>query len=165
MLRPGTERVGRDLGAVEELQPVAVGIARHQEIGDMALLGEAAGAARDLDAVGLEMGAEPGERRGVRDLPAEEADALAAVGIDDEPLLAVVHPQAQRRAAAVDRLEAEQPRPVPRPIVDVLGAQADVTQRLNEHATSPAFVRSMRNARAQQSSRIFSPAGSIGISS
>ena len=79
----------------------------------------------------VEMRAEPVERRGVRHLPAEEADALAAVGIHDQALLAVVHAQRERRAAAVDRLQAEQPRAVARPVVDILGAQADIAQRLH----------------------------------
>ena len=39
----------------------------------------------------LELRRERVERGGVRDFPAEEADAFAAVGIDDDALLAVVH--------------------------------------------------------------------------
>jgi hypothetical protein len=128
----GHERVGRRLGAMEEFEPVAEGIADHQEIGDPAFLGECPDR---LDAVAVEMRPQPVERGGVGHFPAEKADAFAAVGVHDQPLLAVVHAQRQRGAGAVHRLRAEQPRPVARPVLDVLGAKADIAERLNQHTT------------------------------
>src|SRR6202030_999936 len=83
----------------------------------------------DLDAVGFQVRAEPIERRGIRHLPAEEADALAAVLVHDQALLAIVHAQRERRAAAVDRLQAQELRAVARPVVDVLGAEPDIAER------------------------------------
>jgi hypothetical protein len=77
---------------------------------------------------------------------------LAAVGVDDQPLPAVIHAQRQGGAAAVDRLQAEQPRPVAGPVLDVLGAKADIAERLNQHATPR---RTKRDASPAQ--RIASP--------
>ena len=68
------------------------------------------------------------ERGGIRHLPAEEADARAAVLIDDDALLAVVHAEREARRALVDALQAEQLRAVVAPIVERLRANADITQ-------------------------------------
>ena len=110
MLRPGLNGSVGGLGAVEDLQAVAGRVVEHDQVLDVPLLGERARAARDLGAGGLDPRREGVERGGVRDLPAEEADALAAVGVDDEPLLAVVHAEGERRTALVDALQAEEAR-------------------------------------------------------
>ena len=43
------------------------------------------------------------------DLPAEERDALAAVGVDDDALLAVIHAEGEARARFIEALQAEKP--------------------------------------------------------
>ncbi len=112
----GLERIGRDLRAVENLQPVADRIGKHDQVCYQPLFGERARAALKLDARCLELGRERLERGGVRDLPAEHLDAFAAVGIDDDALLAVVHAKRHGRARLVDPLEAEQARAIARPV-------------------------------------------------
>ena len=77
------------------------------------------------------------ERRGVGDLPAVERRPLVLVGMHDDALLAIVHPQSQRAAALVDELHAEEPGAVVRPIVEVLGADADIAQRVEIHRCFP----------------------------
>ena len=91
MLRPGLNGSDADRGAVEELEPVAGRIVEHDQVPDVPLVGERARAARHLGAGRFQPRRERVERGGVRHLPAEEADALPAVGVDHEPLLAVVH--------------------------------------------------------------------------
>ena len=76
----GPERLRRGFGAVEQLQPVAERIVEHDQIFDVAFVGQRAGAARHLDLVPLQMRRDGIERRGIGDFPAEKADALAAVG-------------------------------------------------------------------------------------
>src|SRR5262249_32170271 len=76
------------------------------------------------------------ERGSVGDLPAEERDALPAVGVDHKPLLAVVHAEGKRGAALVDALEAEKIRAVAGPIRQILGANADIAQSGDAHDDS-----------------------------
>ena len=127
---PGPEWFGRGLGAVEQFEPVAKRIVEHDQVAHVAFVGQRAGAARHLDLVFLQMRRDGVERRRIGDLPAEKADALAAVGGDDDALLAVVHAEGERRARLVDALQAEQARAVARPVGQILGAHADIAQSL-----------------------------------
>ena len=73
------------------------------------------------------------ERRGIGDFPAVERRALVLVAMNDDALLAVVHAQRERAAALVDQLHAEKTGAVSRPIVEILGADADIAQRVEIH--------------------------------
>src|SRR6266487_411588 len=61
------------------------------------------------------------------------SDLVGIVGLDDEPLAAVVHAQAQRGPAALDELHAEKVFAETRPILEVAGAQPDIAERLQCH--------------------------------
>jgi hypothetical protein len=74
----------------------------------MPLVSERASAAGDFDTVVVQMRGEGVERGRVGGLPAEKGDAFAAISIDDEALLAVVHAEGKRGARFVDALQAEQ---------------------------------------------------------
>ena len=87
----GFEWLGGGFRAVENLKPVADRVGEHDQIPHPAFVGERAGAARDFDFVSLQMRGERFERRGVGHFPAEERNPFAAVGIDQDALLAVVH--------------------------------------------------------------------------
>src|SRR5262249_17763366 len=63
--------------------------------------------------------------------PPEDADALPAVGVDHEPLLAIIHAEGEARAALVDALQAEEVFAVARPVAQVLGANPDIAQRFD----------------------------------
>ncbi len=125
---PGLERLGRGLRTMKHFEPVAGRIGEYDEIGDAAFVGECAGPARDLHPMAIEMRRKGFERGRVVDLEAEEAGAFAAVGIDDEALLAVIHAQGQAGAGLVDKLHAEQPRRVLLPVRKVCGAHTDVSE-------------------------------------
>ena len=129
----GLERIGGGLGAVEDFEPVADRVVEHDQVLDAALVGQRARAARDLDAGLFEMRRERVERGGVGDFPAVERRAFVLVGVDDDALLAVVHAQRERAAALVDHLHAEEAGAVGRPIVEILGADADISQRFEVH--------------------------------
>src|SRR5207249_1757037 len=73
------------------------------------------------------------ERRAAVDFPAEKRRTGAAVGVHDDPLAAIVHPERQRGPASIDELHAQKLRAVVRPFVDVSGADADVPERLELH--------------------------------
>src|SRR5436309_34087 len=83
-------------------KPVAARIVAHDRIRQVPLVGECTGSARDLGAGGLDAGCDGVERGAVSHLPAEKGNALSAVGVDHEPLLAVVHAKRKRRTAPVD---------------------------------------------------------------
>jgi hypothetical protein len=100
----GLERIAGGFRAVKNLQPVAGGIVEHDQIRHVSLVGECTGPARDLGAGGLDAGRDGVERGTVRHLPAEKGDALSAVGVDHESLLAVIHAKRKRRTALVDAL-------------------------------------------------------------
>src|SRR5206468_1429000 len=97
------------------------------------LVGERARAARDRDAGLFELRRDGVERGGVRHLPAEEADAFAAVLADDDALLAIVHAQSEGLCALVHELHAEERGAEARPVLKRLRAHADVTETLNIH--------------------------------
>ena len=80
------------------------------------------------------------ERGGVGDLPAEEADTLAAVLADDDALLAVVHAEREALGALVDQLHAEEAGPEVRPVLQRLGANADVSETFDRHGPPPRIV-------------------------
>ena len=137
--RPGLERVGRGFGAVKHFEPVADRIGENDQVLDAPLVGERARAARDFDAGFFEMRRQRVERGGVGDLPAVERRALVLVGMDDDALLPVVHAQSERAAALVDELHAEEAGAVSRPIVEILGADSDIAQRVEMHRGSRFF--------------------------
>ncbi len=130
MLRPGLN--GSDVVAApwKNSSRLPLGIVDDDQVLDLPLVGERARAARDLGAGLLQPRRERIERGGVRHLPAEEADALPAVGIDHEPLLAVVHAERHGVAALVDPLQAEEIAAVAGPVLQALGADADISQGL-----------------------------------
>ena len=97
--RPGLNGSARGLGAVEDFEPVADRIGEHDQVLRPGARRRARGCrAATCDAGLFKLRGDGVERGGVRDLPAEEADAFAAVLADDHALLAVVH--AEREALA-----------------------------------------------------------------
>ncbi len=129
----GPERLGRDLGAVKGFERVAEGIDESDQRLDAARIGERFRQALDAHARGLEPRRQTVERRGVRDLPAEKSRPLGRASLDQEPLAAVVHAQAQRRGGAFHELHAQKGLAEARPILKIAGAQPDVAKRLQFH--------------------------------
>ena len=127
---PRLERLGRDLGAVECLEPVADRIGKDDEILDPPFFGKRARAARNLHAACFQMRGQRVERRGIGDFPTVEGGTFVIVSLNDDPLLAIIHAQGERAAALVDELHAEEARAIGRPFVDILGTDADISQRL-----------------------------------
>src|SRR6516225_7963018 len=80
------------------------------------------------------MGRQGPERRGVGDFPAEEADSFAAIGMDHDALLAVIHAERERGARLIHALQAEQTGAIAGPVVQSFSANADITQRLRSHS-------------------------------
>ena len=138
MERPGLNGSAARLGAMECLEPVTDRIGKNDQVPDAAFLGQCAGSARHPDAVFFQMPSQFIERLGVGDFPAVERRAFVLVGMDDDALLAVVHAQRQRAAALVDKLHAEEIRAVTRPILEIFGADTDITQGVEVHRGSPA---------------------------
>ena len=82
----------------------------------------------------LQPGGERVQRGGVRDLPAEEARALRHRAVDDDALLAVVHPERQQRGAALHRLQADQAGAELPPVVERGRAEPGIAQSLQHRA-------------------------------
>jgi hypothetical protein len=85
-----------DLGAVKCLETIARGIAKRNQPLDAPVVGERAGLGRNLDVGRFELGRKRVQRRRVGDLSSEEALAFAKRPVDDNALLAVVHPERQQ---------------------------------------------------------------------
>ena len=133
----GLERIARGLGAVEDFEPVAERIGKHDEVLDAAFVGKRARAAGNLNPGLLQPRGKMIERGGVAHLPAEESDALAAVFADDDALLAIVHPQREAFAAPVDELHAQEFGAEARPVLERFRANADIAETLNVHGRPP----------------------------
>ena len=114
------------------------GSCEHDQVADLALLGERAGAARERHLVAFEIGGVGVERGCVRHLPAEEARRVAGVLVHHKALLLVVHAERGGAAALVHQLHAEEPAGVGRPVLQILGAKADIAEGLQAHRSSPA---------------------------
>src|SRR5260221_6423082 len=132
----GLERRARGLGAVEYFEPIAERIGEHDEILDAAFIRERARAAGNLDPGLLQSRGKIIERGGVGHLPAEESDPLAAVFAYDHALLAVVHPQRQTLAAALDELHPEELGAEARPVLERFCTNADIAETLNIHGAA-----------------------------
>src|SRR5262249_20728669 len=72
----------------------------------------------------------------VRRLPAEEAEAIVSVILDDDALLAVVHAKRHALLRSVDLLHAEEAGSEMGPVVEALRRDANVSERLDLHGTS-----------------------------
>jgi hypothetical protein len=123
---------------VEGLQAVARRVPEEDQVGDVALVGQAAGGAADRDAVRVQPRRQRVERRRVRHLPAEEGEPFACLlAGDDQALAPVVHAEGAHRPRAVHPLHAEQPGRVGVPVVEPRGADADVAESRQPHGTLP----------------------------
>src|SRR5260221_3543773 len=91
-----------------------------------------------MDAGLFQPGRECVQRRGIRDLPAEETRAFAHSAVDDDALLAVIHPESQQRIAALDRLKADHAGAELPPVIEGIGSEPGVSQSL-QHAASPSI--------------------------
>ena len=132
---PRTEWRVVDLGAVECLEPVAAGIAKRDQAGDAPCVRQRPWLGRDGDPGRFQPACELIEAGGVGDFPAEEARAFAHRTVDDDALLAVVHPERQQRIAALDGLQADQGGPELSPVLQRIRSEARVTQ--TQHCCHP----------------------------
>src|SRR5262249_30586898 len=109
-------------------------IGKADELFDAPCVGERLRSALDAHSSRLEPSRQLFQRRGIRDLPAQEPGPLRGIRLDQEALAAVVHAQPQRRPAALDELHAQKFFAKARPILEVAGAQPDVAERLQLHS-------------------------------
>ena len=133
----GEERRVVDLGAIKCLQPIAGGIAKRDQAADAPGIRQRLRLGDDVDPVLLQPRRERVQRRRIRDLPAEEALAVGHRTVDDDALLAVVHPERQQRIAALDRLQPDQPGPELPPVVQLVRSEAGISQTQQCHRASP----------------------------
>ena len=126
----GLERRLVDLGAVKRLQPIAGRVSKRNQRANPPGVCKRPWLGGDRDARALQPGGERVQRRSVGDLPAEEARAFAHGAVDDDALLAVVHPERELRVAAFDRLQADQAGPELPPIVEMVGSEPGISQCL-----------------------------------
>src|SRR3954467_6355268 len=92
------ERGLGDVGAVEGLQAVTGRIGERDQPRYAALVGQRRRFAYHSKLGGFEAGGERIKRRGVGDFPAEDLAPGFNGAVDEQPLLAVVHPERAHRA-------------------------------------------------------------------
>src|SRR5262245_29706374 len=118
---------------MKNLQAIAERIVENDQVLHHALVSERLGAACDLHVCRLELRRQRLERARVSHLPAEHIDALAAISVNDDALLAVVHAERNGRGTPVDPLQAKKPGSIARPVAKIPGAGANVTESFNTH--------------------------------
>src|ERR1700730_9328702 len=127
--RPGAEARDRtarlewrlvDLGAVKRLQPIAGRVPKRNQRANAPLIRKRLRLGRDRDAFALQPRGERIERGRIANFPAEEARAFAHRTVDDDELLAVVHPERQQGVAALYRLQADKAGPELPPILEMV---------------------------------------------
>src|SRR5262252_6921640 len=138
----GLERLARGLGAVDDFEPIAERIGEHDEVLDAPFIRQRARAAGNLDPGLLKSRGKIIERGGVGHLPTEESHAFAAVFADDHALLAVVHPQRQALAAALDELHPEELGAEALPVLERFCTNADIAETLNIHGAASVRAQS-----------------------
>jgi hypothetical protein len=112
---------------VKKFQLVTDRIGKHDQIGHMALVGQRASTARDCYAAVIETRRQRIERGGVGNFPAEKANTFAAIGMDYDTLLTVVHAESERSARLIHALQPEKTGAIAGPVVQSFGADADIT--------------------------------------
>src|SRR5205823_7478283 len=142
---PGLERIGGGFCTIEDLVPIAGGIVEYDQVRHMPLSGERARAAGDLGSRGFDARRDGVEGGSIGNLPAEESDALSAVGVDHQALFAIVHTEGETRSALVDALQPEQLFAIARPVFHLLGANPDIAQRVDAHDAPQPPMRVQKN--------------------
>jgi hypothetical protein len=89
-----------------------------------------------LDVSRFEPGRERIEGRAISHLPAKETRAIGHRSVDDDTLLAVVHPEGEQGVAALHRLQPDQRGAEQPPIVEPIRAESGISQPL-QHGVSP----------------------------
>ena len=140
-----------DLGPVKCLEAVAGRIAKRNQAANAPVIGERLRFGDDVDLCLFQPCCQRRQRGGIRDLPAEETRAVRHRAVDDDALLAVVHPERQQRRAALDRLQADQPGPELPPIVQIGRAEPDISQSLHRHRAPPLLSISSACSRSMKS--------------
>ncbi len=137
------ERLSRKLGLAEGLQPVAGGIGERNQFGHMPLVGERARSARHLQRRDPPAGRRADQaRRSTEPSHPTTASPASAAAVDDQALLAIVHAEGARLAAAVDLLHAEQPGRHLAPLVDLGRIDPDIAERGDFHRHPPEGIAS-----------------------
>jgi hypothetical protein len=126
--RPGLERRAVDLRAVKRLQPVAGGIMECDQAAHAPGIGDRPRFSRDLDAGRFQPHGELIQGRSVGDFPAEEASPFRHRAVDDDALLAVVHPEGEQRIAALDRLQPDERSAELPPVVQIGRPEPGISQ-------------------------------------
>ena len=96
--RPGLNGVSSISAAVKCLEAIAGGIPERNQAADAPRICERLRPRDNVNLGSFQPGRELIQCRGVGDLPAEEALAFRHRAVDDDALLAVVHPEGQQRS-------------------------------------------------------------------
>ena len=136
----GPERRIGQHRSVECLEPVAVGIAERDQVGDETLVGEGLRFALHGNASRFKRPGQRVERGGIGHLPSEQAFGVHAAVVDDESLAPVVHAECATGSGAIDLLQAELAGGEISPRLEVSRADADIAERLNSHEPAPAVM-------------------------
>jgi len=127
------ERIAGDLGAVENLEPVAAGSFEHDQVGDMALVGERARAAATLVPAASVRAAMASSARASATSQPKKPMPWPPSASTTSRCLRSSNAERERRATLVDALQPEHVKRRRYPVAKVLGAHADITQSFDRH--------------------------------
>ena len=131
------EGLGRHLGAVDQLHPVAQGIFAPHQPSHGALRTQGRVASMHPDAGLLQLRRHGVHGGGIGQFPAEEGGAIAGILGHQQPLLAVIHAEAQLAAGLFRQVQPQQAGAEAGPVVQRCRAHTDIAQGLNLHGTVP----------------------------
>ena len=136
--RPGAERRIVDLGAVKCLQPITRWVVKRNQAANAPVVGERLRFGDDVNLGLFQPRREHVQRCRVGDLPAEETRPFRHRAVDDDALLAVVHPEGQQGGTALYCLQADQPGAELPPVVERSRVEPGISQSLQWHRAPPA---------------------------
>jgi hypothetical protein len=125
---PWPKGVGRNLRTVERFEDVPDGISKSDPVSDSAFVGEGTLKTMNSDASRLEASGQSIQRSAIGNFPSEKRRAFSPIGMDHDPLPAIVHSERQRRRGTINELHAKELGAKGRPVVSVACPDADVTE-------------------------------------
>ena len=133
----GEERRIVDLGAVKGFEAIACGIAKRDQPADAPGIRQRLRLGDDMDLVLFQPAASASSAAASATSQPKKRSPSGHRAVDDDALLAVVHPERQQRIAALNRLQPDQAGAELPPVVEIGRSEPGISQSLQCHRASP----------------------------
>src|SRR5438874_3578156 len=133
----GFERHIVGLRTVKRCEAIAAGIAERNQGANPSCVGQRLRFGCHLDLGLFKPGRERLQRRRIGNFPAEKACSIRKGAVDDDALLAIVHPECEQRGAALHRLQTNEAGAKLPPVLERSRAETGISQSLHRHGLLP----------------------------